>query len=410
MNEVLTIADADLYSGPDIENAFLRSSLGRVSSETEGVSRLAPLSLHYGSLRRARLRPRHCLVRGRERDSNETMSIRFSGLLRMARRRAGEILGTSQFELVELPARRLPACDLVVTDHPWTNRRLHSARPMHLPKWIRQELQIGASWEETLAHMPAKLHNKLVRLLRRYRYTAAFDGGFQARREFYRRLLVPYTDMRFGDESLLPDERVFLHETRGSTRIDLLHDGEVVGTSLVDIEPPRIAIVRTALPVGTDGLRGRFEILDFFCLLLAQLTGCGVLDFGRSFPHAEDGALRYKAKWGTRIVHPGGREPPTCISVVQPSAAALAFLRRNYFVQRTAAGLGLRVLADAGSDQGCIDRLQRLTRSVALPRVELAHSPGAAESLSRLVVPPGIRLTPIVDSRDPLYRAAGNGQ
>jgi hypothetical protein len=394
----------DLYSGADIANALENSQAtlaAPLQSRSDRFERVMNLA---GELRSARFIPRHCVITGREQDSGEAMTVMFSGSLRATNRRARDIIGNADITSREVRTIAGVTPDILVTDHPWARPWMRWKKSLRIPKWVRQELPVAATWDATVAAIPKKLREDIARLLRKFEYRVCIDERIDALSDFYRELHLPYVQSRFEEDALVVDEATFLRETRATTRLNLIHNNEIVAASLIERDDDRLLISRSSMAAGVSLLRGRSDILDYFCLLLAQLTGCTILDFGRSRPYILDGSLRYKAKWRTRIVPSGGSEPATCISPIKRSPATLAFLRRNYFIQQADKTSYIRILYDQDSPADTIASLAEKTRNLGLTEVRLACREDFESCRSSSPLPSNFRIERLSNARDPLHQ------
>ena len=152
-------------------------------------------------------------------------------------------------------------------------------------------------------------------------------------------------------------------------------------------------------PAAPD-LPGRADVLDYFSLLLAQMLGCAALDFGLSRPHLDDGAFRYKAKWGARV-QPQDTGPKTSILIapLKRTEATLAVLRRNLFLQRSDNGLLIRVLYDQAAAASGSAHADTLRRAARYAPVALACSPDVCAQAADDF--PDMGVHPICRSGDP---------
>ena len=126
-----------------------------------------------------------------------------------------------------------------------------------------------------------------------------------------------------------------------------------------------LLISRSALS-PQPSLRYRSDLLDYFCFLLAQLTGMRRLDFGVSRAHLEDGVFLYKAKWRSRLGPSGPLKNSIHIRPVSRSAATLGFLQRNGFIERRAGGYAVRCLRERAPSGDEALRLSELATRVGL--------------------------------------------
>ena len=404
MSQALRFLTLELYSGSDITNALANSQVNLTAPMRGTFGRFELFVNLAGDLRNVQLVPRHCVVTGRERDSGETMTVLFSGSLRATNLRAREILGNSEFTSREVRSAASLEPDVVVTDHLWARPWLRWRKSIRVPKWVRQELPVASTWDETVSALPRKLRRDIARLLRKFEYRLCLDQRSDALPDFYRELHLPYVQARFANDALAVDESAFLHESRNATRLNLMHNNAIVAACLVKRDGEKLLIRRNSMKADADWLKGRADVMDYYCLLLAQLLGCKILDFGLSRPHIMDGPFRYKAKWRTRIVRSGGSEPATCISPIRPTAATLAFLRRNYFIQQANSNFFVRILYDHGSPADTIARLEDKTRNLGLTQVQLACHRRTEISDPSNPLPANFRIQRLSDPRDPIYQ------
>lgn len=394
----------ELYAGADISEAFANSKVV-LSDTTRPPGDASRRFLNsVAAITGSRLIPRRCTIVGQESESGDALSIEFFGSLRSIHSRARDIFGNSDFAVEKVRSLREHGPDMIITDHPWSNFWRNSSASIRVPKWIRQELPLGANWPETVAALPRNLRREIARYLRKFEYRVSLDERPTALMDYYTHLHLPYVQPRFGVDAMIVEKSRFLHEVRYTKRLNLLYNDRVVGASLIERSGDTLSIRRSSMKITAEALTGRSDVLDYFCLLLAQLLGCTILDFGQSRPHICDGALRYKSKWRTRIVPSGGSEPTMNISFVRPTAAVLAFLRRNYFIQLSEGDSYIRILYDRDSDADSISRLEKLTRGIGLTEVQIVSRRG--NKLSELLEPwpDNFHVRPIDEAGEPIFR------
>ncbi len=372
-----------LFNGDDLETAAAMSLVAATRRSTvrvPGFGAVGQLLDDIANVRPGDLLPKRLIVSGVERDSGEPLSMLFSGPLRTLDHCARAIFGSGAYEEQVVEGRARPATDVAVSIRRFDG--LAASRPpgIRAPQWVRQELDLQESWPATIASLPKKLRKEIARMLRRHGYRAALSSGPDAIARFKTELLNPGLQGRFGRGAIVAADDRFVKQCRGMFRLDLEHENTLVAANLLEYRSRRLTIRKSASKPGMEELRGRADVLDYFCLLTAQLLGCRTLDFGLSRPHLEDGSFRYKAKWGTRIVPVGGLKADMRIAPRRYTAAVRAFLRRAYFLQRAERGFAVRVLCDADSPPTANWRLWRLADIDGIERVELLHERHAPPS------------------------------
>lgn len=406
MDTIARTSGCAVYCGDDIALAVEQSAIAESAFASRPFRRFESVPRFFKDLRNANYRelvPRSCLVTGKERDSGDIMTIGFSGTLRVVDFCASAILGNDDYERIPAALSGSQAPDILVSDHPLASPLLHRPASFRIPTWVRQQRRIGKNWADTLSAMSTGLHKEIGRILRRYKYRVKISSGIPAIRDYYRKLHAPYLRKRFGSDTILASEIAFLSQSRHMTRLDLTHDDIVVGASLLELRHPELAIRSSSMHPDIENLQGRADALDYFSLLFAQLLHCESLDFGLSRPHLENGPLRYKAKWGAALSPAGGLKSDIQIAPLNYNEATLAFLRRNYFIQRLDDHLSVRVLYDQHAARESLQRLIVLPRTPGLASIELVITDSEAQP----EIPPesGLTLRPIGDQRnlrDPL--------
>ncbi len=398
-----------VYCGDDLSLAAAnsevsaKSPLRRTRRTPDALSRLLS---DARNVRWRELVPRACVIRAPERDSGEILTVGFSGSLRIVDAFAAGVFGHGDYDAEPARLSAIHGVDILISDHALADLPTRFSRPcIRIPPWVRQERPIAADWTETLAGLSSKLRSELRRWIRRQGYTVAISAGDAAIRDYYRELHRPYLSGRFGDAAIVAPESAFVRQRRDALRLDLLRNRSPVAASLLEVHQQRLAIRSSAMHPDAPPLPGRADVLDYFSLLMGQLLDCRTLDFGLSRPHLDNGAFRYKTKWGARPQAVGGLlKADVRVYPLERTEATLAFLRRNRFLQRGEEGLVLRMLYDRAAacrDEDLPEPLGRLTRPAGVERVYDPDELPAPKAET-----PGVVYRPLRGANDP-YRIPG---
>ena len=379
VDNIVELRGSVLYSGCDLSAAYERSRIPSREILRTALTRGGRASRLIDDLQN--LDPRHVLaqsfvVDGVERDTGQLVRIGFSGTGRINDYFARALLGGSDYKIEKTNRKRLRDVDMIVADHSLSNLLL--ARPaFKIPPWVRQQRPIEHTWEHTLTDLGAKLRSEIRRILRGSNYRATLSAGATAIRSYYLDLHKPYITDRFGDEAILSTESAFVRQRKHMVRLDLLQGTRLVAASLLEVRPKVLAVRSSAMHPQASGLPGRADALDYFALLIGQQLHCETLDFGLSRPHAEDGALLYKLKWGATVSQvQRSHKANICVSPVRRNEAVLSILRRNLFLQESHNGLAIRVLFDAAAATMGSKHLTTLRRASRVAPVVLGHPAG----------------------------------
>lgn len=267
--------------------------------------------------------------------------------------------------------------DIVVSDHPFRRGTRGRLPEIRMPPWIRQHIALASDWRMTMNSIPKAQTSRIRRFLRRYNYRVGLSRDSNELENFYEHVLVPSATTRFGDAAVLPKKSAFLDEHRHSLLLNLMANETPVAVNLVDVGERKLSIRKGALIDGFPELKGRMDTLDYFTLLIAQLLGCETLDFGLSRPHLDDGSLRYKSKWGARLVPAGGLKADIRIVPQRLSEPVLSLLRRNRFIGLSDGRFVTRILWDEHSSANDLDVTMTLAKSSGLDGLEILVADGS---------------------------------
>ena len=351
-NTLAVLHGAELHGGRDLDHAYRCSKLdgdapaARAPYLAGVFGAVGGLVTDAGNADLSKLRVQSRIVRGTETVSGAAMNVLFRGRSKTLEFAARHILGSEDFVRCKASARPAGGCDVLVTDHPLLDGGAWALRPaIRVCHWLRQRSELRGTWPETLECLPASLKKELRRWLGKRDYRARIVSDLPAKLEFYERYLLPQVKQRFGAAAVVPNRRTYRGEADVSVLFELRAADEFLGASLLKRDGDTLFIGRTAF---SPAQVVPSEILDFFCLVLAQRLGCRWLDLGLTRPQLDDGVLLYKAKWRPRLVPPGALKSAIRIRPLRASAATLGFLSRNGFIERRAGRYVVRRLRMAG--------------------------------------------------------------
>ena len=201
-----------------------------------------------------------------------------------------------------------------------------------VPAWLKQRVELGSTWDQTLSKMRRKTRREVQRLINKHRFQAQVVTGEAAARQFYRDYYVPYVGERYSDSAELVSEARFMRECRSGQILQLLQDDHLLGMALLRQRDATLSAVWTGVQLIPEPPAGVTDALDYYSLLYANQLNCRWFDLGGSRARLNDGLLRYKQKWGATIFR--GRVPQAAL-VIQPLSHAPALGRwfmRNPFI------------------------------------------------------------------------------
>lgn len=279
------IEGVDLYSGDDLAAA---AELSRFDVDFAARSGTGSVARLWRDLKGARLRdflPRTKWVAAAADCADRDLTVQFRGSLRMLPYCSDVFFGPDNWQTTTAADAASSGPDLIVSDQPWFTRPGQPLVTVSTPPWVRLELGVAASWDATLAALPSVQVKRIGRFLRRFGYSASVRSGDSTLRQFYREFYLPELRRRFGDTAIIESERDFLAANRFSLRLDLTARDTVIASNILAPGSSRLAIARGARNPQAGDFKGQTDTLDYFTLLIAQLAGFKVLDFGLSRAH-----------------------------------------------------------------------------------------------------------------------------
>lgn len=222
--------------------------------------------------------------------------------------------------------------DLVLSEVPplwgFSTRKIGQ---LFIPAWIRQEIDLVAARQKYGSLLPPSLGKEVKRQIRRHGYSAKFTTDEVAKRDFFFDFYRPYLQSRFGTDAVIVSDDIFLERSRGH-ELARLYSGETCIAGLLLIRK------RSTLRFGWFGARhdppdpGASEVLDALCIYRAEEQGIKNIIMGHSRPCLTDGVVRYKKKFGARILGTRFPQPLLGISIRRPSLAVVNGLQQHPLV------------------------------------------------------------------------------
>jgi hypothetical protein len=232
--------------------------------------------------------------------------------------------------------RNLPlAVDLVVLDLDfplWF--MLRRQQFLNVPRWVKQRVAIGATWEEVLRRMRRKTRREARRIIRKFGFRCRVVNGHSAAEHFYDRLYQPYIRERHGHAAEIVSRGTFIRECRRSQIIRLLQDERVVAAVATRLSGQEMSMGWTGIEtkLAYEQRLSAADALDYYALIYAYQRGCSYLDMGHSRACLDDGVLRYKRKWGASVYRKKLPQGSILIAPLTSSPAVFSLLANARFI------------------------------------------------------------------------------
>jgi hypothetical protein len=285
------------------------------------------------------------LLEGKEKSSQQAIQIAYVGdkasyhyLINLLFTEPPEVIDSRRSFWLQLGAelRRLSqTADLSVLDLDFPlPLMLRRNRCLNVPRWVKQRVPIGATWEEVMSRMRRKTRREAQRVIRKFGFRSRVMDGRHAAEHFYDRLYRPYIRERHGQAAEIVSRERFIRECRRSQIIQLLQGDKVLAAVATRLSGRLISIGWTGMDteLSPEQRLGAADALDFFTLIYAYQYGCEYLDMGHSRACLDNGVLRYKRKWGAEIYRKKTPQGSILINPLSPSPAVLSLLASVRFI------------------------------------------------------------------------------
>jgi hypothetical protein len=199
---------------------------------------------------------------------------------------------------------------LIVIDGKYNHLRKklgHLKGMFFIPQWVRQTNPIFLGISDLVKTNKLRKSETLlsdIKKIQNSSYEYKFiKNDHSLLNLFYYNMYMPYVNNRYRDEKFLTSYgEILSHFKKGG--LILVKDGDkYVSGTIVKIENNKLSTCKSGVLNGDMDLvkKGALTALFYFYCKLAQDNGLTKIDYGLSRPFLNDGVLRYKAKWNTKI-------------------------------------------------------------------------------------------------------------
>lgn len=184
----------------------------------------------------------------------------------------------------------------------WTAQWRGGRGQWHLPDWVGTELPVTMDPREQ-ARRNGSLHEDL-RLVRNRGWRCEMSTGCGELTVFYENFYEPLVRARHGELTVYVPADWLARRMRAGGILWLAQGDQRRAGVVFAQQGNRLVLLATGVRYGEEmWLRqGALAAVYFYAWELARTRGCEVVDFGGCRPSLRDGLLRYKCKWGMRVV------------------------------------------------------------------------------------------------------------
>jgi hypothetical protein len=241
-------------------------------------------------------------------------------------------------------------------------RFVNLANSFLIPTWVRGEVDIpfGSS---VLRNTSVKSD---LRQIRKNQFHFSITKDPRHFHDFYHRMYVPYISAVHGRSAFIWPYEAMKSELDNCELLLVRKEGRSVAGILITYEKPTPRL--WSLGVRDADRRqvkeGAVAALFYFSFMHLESNGYRVANVGLSRPFLDDGALRYKKKWGARIV--GTSADCFVLKVLSDTPGACGFVGSHPFIFRNGDALSGAIFVDSASASSP-EELQRIYQRYSIP-------------------------------------------
>lgn len=231
-------------------------------------------------------------------------------------------------------ARRRPAC-------------------FEVPSWVYGEIVL----EQAMARMRESRNiGRDLERLRRQGLTCEWTRDAGALADFYWRMYLPYGRSRFGEGAVLVSWPAFLQAIPRAELMLVKRDGQAIAGGVLVRDGTEIISWVLGVRDGDPALVRTGVLSALYCFKIPELRTRGHerVQIGSTRAFLSDGVLRFKRKWGARLIRASAEHLQLTVRRLTPGACA--FLQHNPFIYRRSGELRAAVWAGGGVEPATLFR------------------------------------------------------
>ncbi len=197
-----------------------------------------------------------------------------------------------------------------------------------IPKWLYLEVDVSKALEQIRISKSIKSD---IRRIRKFMYSYEIDTLSKKINYFYYNMYLPYVFMRYGRQV---EPYSFRHIKKIAMQGHLLlikQENEYISGIIYSTNRKKMFLHSVGVKDGEYNYvkKGGLSAAYYYSVLLAKRYNCETISFGLVRPLLNDGVLRYKQKWGTKIKDADRGSNVFALKFVNPDKLNLEFLKQT---------------------------------------------------------------------------------
>jgi hypothetical protein len=283
--------------------------LGRIPYEASGFADLADKTRSLLAFRAQAV-----VYSGIVRNSPHRLTLMYVGngtnlpfvlqALFAAHRTTGNVGACNIWQAAAVAEARATDVDITVFDVPWPYEVnfLPQHRVIEMPSWVRQEVDLGSTWEDVLKVLHRSARGEQMRKIRKNCLTAVTTTDPAVVLSFYDTMYVLHTRRRFGPAATVDSRAGVLKSVNGGALLQIRKEEVVIAASILYKAGDTLRSLYTGF-ASTDlrKLDGATAAIYYHSLRYAFENGFRTLDYCGSRPLLNDGVFETKRRWGAAV-------------------------------------------------------------------------------------------------------------
>ena len=267
------------------------------------------------------------------------------------------------FSVREHIAKLAASADVVLVDVGWPyhGRMNRENEYLEIPDWVTMAIDLPETWQGVVQSFRHTTRNNDLRLIRRNQYRCRPTRSRDDLEDFYESFYLPFVHGKHAGDVVLSPRRHVMKRGRQGALLQISRDDDVVTAGVVYPEGETMYFLWMGLPARhlRSPPEGCVSALYYFGIRYAFDHGFKRVDFTGNRAFLNDGAFRFKRKWGAYIEDSFS---PSSI-LMKPregSRKAAVFCQNVPVLVRGSQGLEARFLfADGDATPAAVARIAR---------------------------------------------------
>jgi hypothetical protein len=195
--------------------------------------------------------------------------------------------------------------DVIIVDlgWPYNGRFNRDGEYLEIPDWLNMVVVLADDWASVVKSFRHTTRNNDLRLIRRNNYRCETTNDRRAIERFYDDMYVPFVSSRYEDGSVFTTRGRVIRKAMKGKLLHVLRGEQLVAAGVVLPGNDTLYFLWMGLP--PDCLErppeGAISALYYYGIKYAFDNGYKAVDFTGTRPFLNDGAFRFKRKWGARV-------------------------------------------------------------------------------------------------------------